>query len=33
MAISALVDRTLAAIPPLDEAAMAAARARQDTLT
>ena len=33
MAISALVDRTLAAIAPLDEAAMAAARARQDTLT
>jgi nicotinate-nucleotide--dimethylbenzimidazole phosphoribosyltransferase len=33
MAISALVDRTLAAIAPLDQAAMAAARARQDTLT
>ena len=33
MAISALVDRTLAAIAPVDEGAMAAARARQDTLT
>ena len=33
MAISALVDRTLTAIAPLDDAAMAAARARQDTLT
>ena len=33
MAISALVDRTLAAIAPLDNAAMASARARQDTLT
>ena len=33
MAISALVDRILRAITPLDEASMAAARARQDTLT
>ena len=33
MAISTLVDSTLEAIGPLDEASMAAARARQDTLT
>jgi nicotinate-nucleotide--dimethylbenzimidazole phosphoribosyltransferase len=33
MSISALVDRTLEEIVPLDQAAMAAARARQDTLT
>ena len=33
MPISPLIDQTLAAIQPLNEAAMAAARARQDTLT
>ncbi len=33
MAISPLIDRTIAGIVPLDEQAMAAARARQDTLT
>jgi nicotinate-nucleotide--dimethylbenzimidazole phosphoribosyltransferase len=33
MTISPLIDQTLGAIVPLDEAAMAAARARQDTLT
>jgi nicotinate-nucleotide--dimethylbenzimidazole phosphoribosyltransferase len=33
MTISLLIDQTLGAIVPLDEAAMAAARARQDTLT
>ena len=33
MPISPLIDRTLAGIAPLDEKAMAAARARQDTLT
>jgi nicotinate-nucleotide--dimethylbenzimidazole phosphoribosyltransferase len=33
MTISAVVDRTLAELVPLDQAAMAAARARQDTLT
>ena len=33
MTISPLVDTTVAGITPLDEAAMAAARARQDTLT
>lgn len=33
MTISPLVDQTLGAIVPLNEAAMAAARARQDTLT
>jgi nicotinate-nucleotide--dimethylbenzimidazole phosphoribosyltransferase len=33
MAISPLIDQTLAGIVPLDEQAMAAARARQDTLT
>jgi nicotinate-nucleotide--dimethylbenzimidazole phosphoribosyltransferase len=33
MPISPLIDETLAAIVPLDEAAMAAARARQNTLT
>ena len=33
MPISTLIDETLARIGPLDEAAMAAARARQDTLT
>ena len=33
MPISPLIDRTLASIAPLDEEAMAAARARQDTLT
>jgi nicotinate-nucleotide--dimethylbenzimidazole phosphoribosyltransferase len=33
MPISPLIDQTLAAIGPLDETAMAAARARQDTLT
>ena len=33
MAMSALIDQTLAAIAPLDQEAMAAARARQDTLT
>ena len=33
MTISPLIDQTLAAITPLDEGAMTAARARQDTLT
>ncbi len=33
MTISPLIDETLAQIAPLDEEAMAAARARQDTLT
>jgi nicotinate-nucleotide--dimethylbenzimidazole phosphoribosyltransferase len=33
MPISPLIDQTLAGIAPLDEQAMAAARARQDTLT
>ncbi len=33
MTISPLIDRTIAGIGPLDEPAMAAARARQDTLT
>jgi nicotinate-nucleotide--dimethylbenzimidazole phosphoribosyltransferase len=33
MPISPLIDQTLAAIGPLDQAAMASARARQDTLT
>ena len=33
MPISPLIDQTLAAIGPLDQEAMAAARARQDTLT
>ena len=33
MAISPLIDQTIAGIVPLDEQAMAAARARQDTLT
>jgi nicotinate-nucleotide--dimethylbenzimidazole phosphoribosyltransferase len=33
MSISSLIEQTLGAIVPLDEAAMAAARARQDTLT
>ena len=33
MPVSPLIDRTLAAIGPLDEEAMSAARARQDTLT
>ena len=33
MPISPLIDQTLEAISPLNEAAMAAARARQDTLT
>ncbi len=33
MALSALIDQTVAAIGPLDQEAMARARARQDTLT
>ena len=33
MAISSLIDKTISRIGPLDQEAMAAARARQDTLT